>query len=64
MFLKKRIENIKRALGYKRMTQKTLAKKLKMSESYITRLINGERYNREFEIFIYYELGISYRNFK
>lgn len=64
MFLKKRIENIKRALGYKRMTQKTLAKKLKMSESYITRLINGERYNREFEIFIYYELGVSYRNFK
>lgn len=64
MFLKKRRENIKRALGYKRMTQKTLAKKLKMSESYITRLINGERYNREFEIFIYYELGVSYRNFK
>ena len=64
MFLKKRMENIKRALGYERMTQKTLAKKLKMSESYITRLINGERYNREFEIFIYYELGVSYRNFK
>ncbi len=64
MFLKKRMENIKRALGYKKMTQKTLAKKLKKSESYITRLINGERYNREFEIFIYYELGISYRNFK
>lgn len=64
MFLKKRMENIKRALGYKRMTQKTLAKKLKMSESYITRLINGERYNRAFEIFIYYELGVSYRNFK
>ena len=64
MFLKKRMENIKRDLGYKRMTQKTLAKKLKMSESYITRLINGERYNREFEIFIYYELGVSYRNFK
>ena len=64
MFLKKRMENIKRALGYKRMTQKTLAKKLKMSESYITRLINGERYNREFEIFIYYELGVSYRNLK
>ena len=64
MFLKKRMENIKRALGYKKMTQKTLAKKLKKSESYITRLINGERYNREFEIFIYYELGISYRNIK
>ncbi len=64
MFLKKRMENIKRALAYKRITQKALSKKLKMSESYITRLINGERYNREFEIFIYYELGVSYRNFK
>lgn len=64
MFLKKRMENIKRALGYKKMTQKTLAKKLKKSESYITRLINGERYNRDFEIFIFYELGVNYRNLK
>ena len=40
MFLKKRMENIKRALAYKRITQKALSKKLKMSESYITRLIN------------------------
>ena len=35
-----------------------------MSESYITRLINGERYNRNFEIFIFYELGVNYRNLK
>ena len=64
MFLKKRMENIKRALAYKRITQKALSKKLKMSESYITRLINGERYIRDFEIFIFYELGVNYRNLK
>lgn len=56
MFLKKRMENIKRALAYERITQKALSKKLKMSESYITRLINGERYNRDFEIFIFMSL--------
>ena len=64
MFLKKRMENIKRALAYKRITQKALSKKLKMSESYITRLINGERYNKDFEIFIFYELGVNYKNLK
>ena len=64
MFLKKRMENIKRALAYERITQKALSKKLKMSESYITRLINGERYNRDFEIVIFYELGVNYRNLK
>ena len=64
MFLKKRMENIKRALAYKRITQKALSKKLKMSESYITTLINGERYNRDFETFISYEPGANYRNLK
>lgn len=46
------------------MNQKKMAKMLNKSESYITRLINGERYSKEFEIFIYYELGVSYRNFR
>lgn len=64
MFLKKRMDNIKKAMLYKRINQKKIAQKLGMSESYITRLINGERYNREFEIFIHYELGVSYTNFK
>lgn len=64
MFLKKRMDNIKKAMLYKRISQKKMAQKLGMSESYITRLLNGERYNREFEIFIHYELGVSYTNFK
>ena len=46
------------------MNQKKMARMLNKSESYITRLINGERYSKEFEIFIYYELGVSYRNLK
>ena len=63
MFLKKRADAIKGAMLAKRMSQKKMAQKLNISESYVTRLINGERYNREFEIFIAYELGINYRNF-
>ena len=64
MFLKKREKAIRKAMHYKRMSQKKMAKKLNISESYVTRLINGERYNREFELFIRYELGISYTNFR
>lgn len=64
MFLKKREKAIHKAMHYKRLSQKKMAKKLNISESYVTRLINGERYNREFEIFIKYELGISYTNFR
>lgn len=51
-------------MNAKHMNQKKMAKMLNKSESYITRLINGERYSKEFEIFIYYELGVSYRNFR
>lgn len=61
MFLKKRMNAIKRAMARKRFNQKKIAKKLEVSESYITRLINGERYNSKFEIFIAMELGINYR---
>ena len=50
MFLKKRENNIRAAMHYKRISQKKMAQKLNISESYVTRLINGERYNREFEI--------------
>lgn len=64
MFLKKRAENIKRAMMYKKLSQKKLAQKLNISEAYVSRLINGERYNKNFEIFIFFELGVSYRNFK
>lgn len=64
MFLKRRADNIRAKMYSKRMNQKKMAKMLNKSESYITRLINGERYSKEFEIFIYYELGVSYRNFR
>jgi transcriptional regulator with XRE-family HTH domain len=61
MFLAKRMCNIKNAMRIKHFTQKKIAKKLDLSESYITRLINGERYSKKFEIFIATELGINYR---
>ncbi len=64
MFLKKRSDNIKGKMRAKRLNQKKLAQKLNLSESYITRLINGERYNRQFEIFIAMELGVNYKNFR
>lgn len=64
MFLKKRADNIRAKMYSKRINQKKMAQMLNLSESYITRLINGERYSKEFEIFIYYELGFSYRNLK
>lgn len=60
MFLSKRMYNIKGAMLAQRITQKKLSKKLGLSESYITRLIKGERYNREFECYIANELGINY----
>jgi len=61
MFLAKRKMNIKGAMRAKRITQKKLAKRLKLSESYITRLLNGTRYNRQFEEYIAYDLGIDYK---
>lgn len=64
MFLKRRADNIRAKMRIKHMSQKKMAKMLNKSESYITRLINGERYSKEFEIFIHYELGFSYRNLK
>ena len=64
MFLKKRENAIRGSMLAKKISQKKIAKILNISESYVTRLINGERYNREFEIYIRYELGISYTNFK
>lgn len=64
MFLKKRAENIRAKMHEKNLHQKKIAKRLNISESYVTRLINGERYNRDFELFIRYELGLCYTNLK
>lgn len=64
MFLKRRAENIKYLMRRKYYNQKKIAEKLNVSESYVTRLINGERYNKNFEIFIAMELGFNYRNLR
>lgn len=61
MFLKKRESTIRYFMRKKRFTQKKIAEKLNLSESYITRLVNGQRYNSKFEIFIAMELGVNYR---
>ena len=60
VFLYRRELAIRFALRQKEFTQKKLAKRLKMTESYVSKLITGERYNRNFEIFIRYDLGIDY----
>lgn len=61
MFLKKREETIRYLMKRKRYNQKKIAKYLEISESYVTRLINGERYSSKFEIFLALELGLNYR---
>jgi len=60
MFLKKRKTAIKRALKMRNITQKELAKELKITESYLTRLIDGTRYSRKFEDWIQLTLRIDY----
>ena len=61
MFLKKGEETIRFLMKRKRYNQKKIAKHLEISESYVTRLINGERYSSKFEIFLALELGLNYR---
>lgn len=61
MFLKKRESTIRYFMRKKRFNQKRIAEKLNLSESYIARLINGQRYSSKFEIFIAMELGVNYR---
>jgi len=60
MFLKKRKTAIKRALKMRNIIQKELAKELKITESYLTRLIDGTRYSRKFEEWIKFTLRIDY----
>lgn len=51
-FLYRREARIRFAMHFRNWTQKMVAKHLKISESYVTRLINGERYNRNFELWL------------
>lgn len=60
MFLEKRERAIKAALKLRGINQKELACELKITPSYITRLINGTRYSRKFENWIKLVLHIDY----
>ena len=44
----------------KNMSQKMLAKRLKLTESYISKLITGKRYNKDFERYVIYILDVNY----
>ena len=43
-----------------KMPQKMLAKRLNLTESYISKLITGERYNKDFERYIIHILDVNY----
>jgi len=60
MFLEKRECAIKAALKIKGISQKELASEFKMTPSYVTRLIKGTRYSREFENWIKLVLHFDY----
>lgn len=59
-FLYRRERIIRYKLLSRGISQKRLAKELKLTESYITRLITGERYNQNFEMFLERNLEIHY----
>lgn len=42
------------------ITQKMFAKRLRLTESYISKLIAGERYNKDFERYITKVLEVNY----
>jgi len=60
VFLYRRELAIRLALRKKEFTQKNLAKRLKMTESYVSKLITGERFSKDFEIFVRYNLNVDY----
>ena len=59
-FLYRRERMIRYKLIFRGITQKRLAKELNLTESYITRLITGERYSQDFEMFLEKNLEIHY----
>lgn len=59
-FLYRRESRIRFAMHFRNWTQKMVAKHLKLSESYVTRLINGERYNRNFELWLKNFMSFDY----
>lgn len=59
-FLYHREKMIRFKLLQQKLSQKMLAKRLNLTESYISKLITGERYNQDFEFFITKYLKINY----
>ena len=59
-FLYRRERMIRFKMLQKNMPQKMLAKRLNLTESYISKLITGERYNQDFERYIIYILDVNY----
>ena len=59
-FLYRRERMIRFKMLQKNIPQKMLAKRLNLTESYISKLITGERYNQDFEIFLRKFLQFDY----
>ena len=59
-FLYRRERMIRFKMLQKNMSQKMLAKRLNLTESYISKLITGERYNQDFEKYIIHILDVNY----
>ena len=59
-FLYHRERMIRFKMLQKNMPQKMLAKRLNLTESYISKLITGERYNQDFERYIIHILDVNY----
>ena len=61
-FLYRRERMIRFKMLQKNMQQKMLAKRLNLTGSYISKLITGERYNQDFEVFLTKNLEVNYWN--
>lgn len=59
-FLYHRERMIRFKMLQQNIPQKILAKRLNLTESYISKLITGERYNKEFEKYIARVLDVNY----
>ena len=59
-FLYRREQMIRFKILLQNLSQKQLAKELKLTESYISKLITGERYNQDFELFMRKFLSLDY----
>ena len=59
-FLYRRERMIRFKMLQKNIPQKMLAKRLNLTESYISKLITGKRYSQDFERYIIHILDVNY----